>query len=89
MSEELRRPVRNRRRARFDYGPPSRGLTAPPVTPLNSGVPGLPEHAHPVATQDFRDVDRRIAPAQQFRAEDWEVLYLIEILDVLECARIP
>jgi hypothetical protein len=49
-----------------------------------SSVPGFPEHPHPVASQDFRDVDERVAVAYQFRAEDWEVRYLIEILDVLE-----
>ena len=49
-----------------------------------SSVPGFAEHPHPVASQDFRDVDERVAAAQQFRAEEWEVRYLIEILDVLE-----
>jgi hypothetical protein len=49
-----------------------------------SSVPGSAEHPHPVASQDFRDVDKRVTVAQQFGAEEWEVRYLIEILDVLE-----
>jgi len=64
----------------------------PPVSPpevnecnrANSSVPGLAEHAHPVASQDFRDVDGRVAVTHQFRAEDWEVSYSVEIPYVLE-----
>jgi hypothetical protein len=55
---------------------------------LNSRVPGFAEHAHPVASQDFRDVDGRVAVAHQFRAEEREVFYSAEILNVLECLRI-
>lgn len=70
--------------------PPSSSAMASAVNSVRSascsisGVPGSAEHPHPVASQDFRDVDERVAVAQQFRAEEWEVRYLIEILDVLE-----
>jgi hypothetical protein len=51
-------------------------------------VPGMAEHAHPISPEDFRDIGGRVAVAHQFRAEEREVLYLIEILDVLEIGRI-
>ena len=49
-----------------------------------SKVPGLTEHPHPVASHDFRDVGGRVAVAYQFRGEDWEVRYRVEMRDVLE-----
>lgn len=47
-----------------------------------SRVPDLTENAHPVAPQDFRYVDGRMATLQ-FRLEEMELLYLVEIRDVL------
>jgi uncharacterized protein len=54
----------------------------------DSRVPGLAEHAHPVSSQDFCYVCGRVAATHQFRAEDWNVGHLVEILDVLESVRL-
>ncbi len=45
------------------------------IIAFTSSVPGFAEHAHPVASQDFRDVDGRVAVARQFREEVREVGY--------------
>jgi hypothetical protein len=44
------------------------GHHAPNDHLADSGVPGFAEHAHPVASQDFLDIDRRVAVTHQFRA---------------------
>ena len=65
------------------FGSPTMwGALPPPYAfTLTSRVPGLAEHAHPIASHDFLYVDVRVAVMYQFRDEEWEVIYSIEIRD--------
>jgi hypothetical protein len=60
------------------------GQQAPNGHFASSSLPGFSEHAHPVAAEDFCDVDGRVATTHQFRAEDGKVSWSAEIPDVVK-----